>query len=74
METRPGDHERHDHIGAVFAERASAEAAVEALRAIGLGSEHLGIAVRDDDITFAHDADAELLADTGRGAVTGGSI
>lgn len=74
METRPGDHERHDHIGAVFTDRASAETAVEALRAIGLGSDHLGVAAREDDIAFEHDADAELLADAGRGAVTGGSI
>jgi hypothetical protein len=74
METDPGDHRRHDHIGAVFADRASAETAVEALGVLGLGSEHLGVAVRLDDLAFEHDADAELLADTARGAVAGGSI
>ena len=55
-------HDAHDHIAAVFPDRAHAEAAVDDLRAIGLGSEHLGIAVRSDDtVVFEHDTDAERL-------------
>jgi hypothetical protein len=57
-------HNEHDHIAAVFADREHAEAAVEELRALGLGSEHLGVAVHsNDNVVFEHDANTELLHD-----------
>lgn len=74
------DHHDHDHVGAVFADRAAAELAVDALLAIGLGSEHLGVAVRgvdgstDPSLVFERDADTEFLRDTAQGAAAGGSV
>lgn len=65
-------HAEHDHIGAVFAERRRAEAAVDELRSLGLGSEHLGIAIRGtDQVAFEHDEGAEVLHDTAAGAIAG---
>ena len=53
-----GQESRHvddDHVAAVFADRASAHAAVDALRTLGLGSEHLGMAVhRSDSVVQQH--------------------
>ena len=44
-------------------------------REAGLGSEHLGIAVRGDDtVDFEHDADAELVEDIGDGVKIGAPI
>jgi hypothetical protein len=40
---------KHDHIAVVSADRAHAETAVDEMRALGLGSEHLGVAVRGTD-------------------------
>jgi hypothetical protein len=68
-------HSEHDHIGAIFADREHAAAAVEDLRALGLGSEHLGIAVHgDESVVFEHDEDADLARDTVVGAASGAGL
>ncbi len=68
-------HLDHDHIAAVFPDRGAAEGAVEALRGQGLGSEHLGIAVHDENpVDFEHDADAELVHDAKVGVATGAPL
>lgn len=68
-------HNEHDHVAAVFSDRAHAAAAVDELRSLGLGSDHLGVAVRGDDaVAFEHDADAELIHDAEVGAAAGISI
>jgi hypothetical protein len=69
-------HQEHDHLVAVFDERASAEAAVAELRRLGLGSEHLGVAVRGTgQVAFEHDAEVDMRrgveVDAGAGAVVG---
>jgi len=62
-------HAEHDHIAAIFDDRLHAEAAVDDLRASGLGSEHLGVAVHGDSaVAFEHDTDAEMLHDAEVGA------
>lgn len=71
------DHEQDDeHIAAVLGDRETAETVVDELRQQGLGSEHLGIAVRgpghvaferDEEVDLAHDA----LAGTAAGASLG---
>lgn len=73
MDTQELDaHLSHDHIAAVFADRTAAERAVAGLRAVGLGSEHLGVVVHDDDpIHFEHDADTEMMHDTKVGIEAG---
>jgi hypothetical protein len=66
------EHEDHDHIVAVFADRTAAEAAVTALRDLGLGSEHLGVAVRStDSIAFEHDEQADMVHDVQRSTAEG---
>ena len=68
-------HDAHDHVVAVFPDRARATDAVDELRELGLGSEHLGIAVRGSDVVdFEHDADAELVDDTEEGIKIGAPI
>jgi hypothetical protein len=65
-------HNEHDHLAAVFSDRDRAAAAVDELRSLGLGSEHLGIAVRGDDaVAFEHDADDDMLHDAEIGAAAG---
>ena len=65
----------HDHIGAIFADRDHATAAVEELRTLGLGSQHLGVAVRgDESVVFEHDEDADLARDTAVGAASGAGL
>jgi hypothetical protein len=65
-------HDEHDHIAAVFPDRDLAEAAVDELRALGLGSDHLGIAVRSDDhVVFEHDIESETMHDIGVAAAVG---
>ncbi|MDH3679454.1 MAG: hypothetical protein OEV40_05820 [Acidimicrobiia bacterium] len=65
-------HDEHDHIGAVFADRTSAEAAIDDLREIGLGSDHLGTAIADRDrIVFEHDESEDFLHDVEAGVATG---
>lgn len=69
------EHDEHDHIATVFADRQHAEAAVEDLRALGLGSEHLGVAVHSGDpVVFEHDTDAEMFHDTKVSAAAGTPI
>lgn len=69
------EHAKHDHIAAVFADRAHAETAVDEMRALGLGSEHLGVAVRGTDpIAFEHDEQTDLVHDLEVGAAAGTPI
>ncbi len=68
-------HLNHDHVAAVFSDRSSAEAAVAALRAHGLGSEHLGVAIHDDNpVSFEHDAESEMIHDAEVGAEVGAPL
>lgn len=68
-------HAEHDHIAAVFPDRATATAAIEHLRSLGLGSEHLGVAVHGADaVVFEHDEDRELVRDTEVGALVGAPV
>jgi hypothetical protein len=68
-------HAEHDHIAAVFPDRATATDAIEQLQALGLGSEHLGVAVHSDDsVVFEHDEDSDLVHDTEVGALVGAPI
>ena len=68
-------HDDHDHIGAVFADRRSAEAAIGDLRVIGLGSDHLGAAVsHHDPVVFEHDESQDLLRDVEAGTGAGAAI
>jgi hypothetical protein len=68
-------HAEHDHIAAVFPDRDTATAAIEHLRSLGLGSEHLGLAVHGDDpVVFEHDEDLDLVRDTEVGALVGAPI
>lgn len=65
-------HDEHDHIGAVFADRHSAEAAIADLREVGLGSEHLGASLgHGDRVVFEHDESTDFLHDVEAGAGTG---
>jgi len=68
-------HAEHDHLAAVFSDREHAEAAIEELRALGLGSEHLGVAVHTgDSVVFEHDTEAEMLHDLEVGAAVGAPL
>lgn len=68
-------HAEHDHIAAVFADRETATDAIERLHELGLGSEHLGVAIHgDDSVVFEHDEDRDLMTDTELGAVIGAPI
>lgn len=68
-------HARHDHIAAVFDDRTSAQAAVDDLRQLGLGSERLGLAVREGaERAFERDADSDVLHGTEVGAAAGAAI
>jgi hypothetical protein len=68
-------HDDHDHIAAVFPDRVHAEAAVEDLLAIGLGSEHLGLAVRTDEpVVFEHDTEAERVRSSVATAAIGAPV
>lgn len=65
----------HGHFGAIFADRDHAAAAVEDLRALGLGSEHLGVAVRGgESVVFEHSEDTDLARDTTIGAASGAKL
>ena len=70
-----GAHRGHDHVAAVFPSRDEASAAIDALQALGLGSEHLGVAAHSTDaIVFEHDEDAEWVHDTEVGALIGAPV
>ena len=64
-----------EHLGAVFADRASAEAAVEDLRQLGLADEHLGVAVHQpDDHVFEEDPGAAVVHGIEKGIVIGAPL
>lgn len=67
---------RHEpHIGAVFAERSDAEAAVEELRELGLGNEHLGLAVHGPDtVVFEEDLEREVGRGIEHGVAVGAPV
>jgi hypothetical protein len=68
-------HARHDHIAAVFADRDSAKAAVDDLRQLGLGSDRLGLAVREAaDRAFERDAETDVIHDTEVGVAAGAIV
>jgi hypothetical protein len=68
-------HAEHDHIAAVFPDRETATHAIDCLHELGLGSEHLGVAIHGDDaVVFEHDEDRDLVSDTELGAVVGAPI
>lgn len=64
-----------DHLGAVFDDRAGAEAAVRDLRRLGLADEHLGVAVHHSE-TYAleEDVDAEVAHGLKKGIAIGAPI
>ncbi len=65
-------HSDHDHVAAIFPNREAAEAAVADLREIGLGSEHLGVAVHQSGaVVFERDEEVGLAHSTEAGAGTG---
>lgn len=62
-------------IGAVFAGRSEAEAAVEDLRRSGLADEHLGVAVHEPgDIVFEEDVEGEMTHKLELGVAVGAPI
>lgn len=72
LDDASGDRTDHEHVVAVLPDAVAATAAVTALRAAGLGSEHLGVAVRHGDrIAFERDDDADLRHDVTRWAALG---
>lgn len=65
-------HRDHDHLVAVFANRTAAQASVDELRHLGLGSEHLGVAVHGPgQVAFEHDSDADVSRGAGLGVGAG---
>jgi hypothetical protein len=58
MSDKQGDAVHEPHLGAVFDDRATAEAAVEDLRRSGLADIHLGVAVHQPD-TYVFEKEAE---------------
>lgn len=58
-------------IGAIFADRASAESAVADLRGAGLADEHLGVAVHDDRFVFEEQAESSIAHGVEKGATLG---
>ncbi len=68
-------HQQHDHMAAVFHTQEVAEAAVDELRQLGLGSAQLGVAVHAGyRVAFECDAEAELEHDAAVGAGAGAAI
>jgi hypothetical protein len=64
-----------EHLGAVFGERAEAEAAVEDLRHLGLADEHLGVAVRQPDgYVFEEDAETDVAHGIEKGIAIGAPV
>lgn len=65
----------HPQIGAVFADRPTAEAAVEDLRGSGLADEHLGVAVHESDrYVFEEDAETEVAHGLEKGTALGAPL
>lgn len=68
-------HARHDHVAAVFADRESAQAAVDDLRRLGLGSDRLGLAIREGaDRAFEREAGTDVIRDTEVGMAAGAVV
>jgi hypothetical protein len=62
-------------LGAVFGDRADAEAAVDELRRSGLADEHLGVAVHEaDEYVFEEDLEAEMSHSLRTGVAIGAPI
>lgn len=69
------EHSVHDHVAAVFADRASAEAAIDDLREVGLGSEHLGVAIHhSDSVVFERDEEQDMIHDIEAGVGAGAAL
>lgn len=68
-------HHAHGHVGAIFSSREGAIAAVDELRSAGLGSEHLGVAVRSGErMIFAQYEGADLAHEALQGTAIGASV
>lgn len=62
-------------IGAIFADRARAESAVDDLRRSGLADEHLGVAVHGPErFVFEREAESEVAHGLERGAALGAPL
>jgi hypothetical protein len=79
-EEETAEHGSHDHVAAIMPSREAAEVAIEELREVGLGSEHLGVALRhgdhavferDEEADLAHDVEEGMLAGAGLGFLAG---
>lgn len=69
------EHKAHDHVAAVFDDRGSAETAIRGLRKVGLGSDHLGVAIHHSDhVVFEHDEEQDMLSDIERGVGAGAAL
>lgn len=69
------EHSIHDHIAAVFPDRESAEAAIDDLRELGLGSEHLGLAIHQSDtVMFERDEERDMFRDVEAGVGAGSAL
>lgn len=68
-------HGEHDHIAAVFADHKAAIAAVADLRASGLGSEHLGLAVQNNDhVVFERGEETDIAHAAAEGVAAGATL
>jgi hypothetical protein len=66
---------REQHLGAVFEDQRSAESAVAELRRIGLGDEHLGVAVHTrDGYVFEEDVETQVAHRLEKGIAIGAPI
>lgn len=74
-EEEAAEHDSHDHIAAIMPSREAAEAAIDELREVGLGSEHLGVALRHGEhVVFERDEEADLARSTEEGILAGAGI
>lgn len=68
-------HAEHEHIGAVFSTQEGATAAIGALREQGLGSDHLGVVIREPgEYKFEEDVEEDTKRDTLAGLGLGASV
>jgi hypothetical protein len=68
-------HAEHEHIAAIFADREHAADAIDSLHAVGVDTDHLGLALKSDrSILFEHDEETEMFRDTATGAAVGAPI
>lgn len=74
-EEETAEHDSHDHVAAILPSRETAGAAIAELREVGLGSEHLGVALRrGDHAVFERDEEADLAHDVEEGILAGAGI